>query len=322
MKERIYRGAVRIVLASIAVFSLIFAVGLYFVFTTHFQGQLRAELELLAGAMNAAEDPAALFAQWEGGATGARLTHIAADGTVLGDTQADSGDMENHAARPEVAQALETGFGAARRQSPTLDEMTYYVAQRLDDGSVLRLAGDLQSAVSVLLGAFLCVFLAAPLTLLASAAMAERTTRAIIRPIDALNLDKPSENEIYDEFAPLLARLSVQNRRIESQMRELSRRQTEFAAITDNMAEGLVVLNARAEVLTINAAARRIFRAGDADCAGRYILALYRRPELLRAVRRAQAGEAASEQMRANGRVYQLIASPCARAGRRPACCC
>src|SRR5699024_36585 len=100
------------------------------------------------------------------------------------------------------------------------------------DGSVLRLAGDLQSVVSVLLGAFLCVFLAAPLTLLASSVMAERTTRAIIRPIDALNLDKPSENEIYDEFAPLLARLSVQNRRIESQMRELSRRQTEFAAIT------------------------------------------------------------------------------------------
>lgn len=310
MKDRIYRGTVRIVLASIAVFSLIFAVGLYFVFTNHFQGQLRAELTLLAGAMDAAEDPAALFALWADGATDARLTYIAADGSVLGDTEVESAAMENHADRPEVAQALESGFGAARRQSPTLDEMTYYVAQRLDDGSVLRLAGDLQSAVSVLLGAFLCVFLAMPLTLLASSVMADRTTRAIIRPIDALNLDKPAENEIYDEFTPLLARLSVQNRRIESQMRELSRRQNEFAAITANMSEGLVVLNARAEVLSINAAARRIFRVGDADCAGRYVLALHRSPELMRGVRAAQAGEPTTGEMRANGRVYQLIISP------------
>ena len=310
MKDRIYRGTVRIVLASIAIFSLIFAVGLYFVFTGHFQNQLRTELELLAGAMNAAEDPETLFALWSGEGAGTRLTLIAQDGTVLADTEAEAAGMENHVGRPEVQQALETGFGTARRQSPTLDEMTYYVAQRLDDGSVLRLAGDLQSVVSVLLGAFLCVFLAAPLTLLASSVMAERTTRAIIRPIDALNLDKPSENEIYDEFAPLLARLSVQNRRIESQMRELSRRQTEFAAITASMSEGLVILNARAEVLSMNDAARRIFRVGDADYTGRYVLALHRCPELMRAIRGAQAGKPVTEQMRTNGRVYQLIASP------------
>ena len=310
MKDRIYRDTVRIVLASIAIFSLIFAVGLYFVFTGHFQNQLRTELELLAGAMNAAEDPETLFALWSGEGAGTRLTLIAQDGTVLADTEAEAGEMENHAGRPEVGQALETGFGSARRQSPTLDEMTYYVAQRLDDGNVLRLAGDLQSVVSVLLGAFLCVFLAAPLTLLASSVMAERTTRAIIRPIDALNLDKPSENEIYDEFAPLLARLSVQNRRIESQMRELSRRQTEFAAITASMSEGLVILNARAEVLSMNDAARRIFRVGDADYTGRYVLALHRCPELMRAIRGAQAGKPVTEQMRTNGRVYQLIASP------------
>ena len=79
MKDRIYRGTVRIVLASIAIFSLIFAVGLYFVFTGHFQNQLRTELELLAGAMNAAEDPETLFALWSGEGAGTRLTLIAAD---------------------------------------------------------------------------------------------------------------------------------------------------------------------------------------------------------------------------------------------------
>ena len=88
MKDRIYRGTVRIVLASIAIFSLIFAVGLYFVFTGHFQNQLRTELELLAGAMNAAEDPETLFALWSGEGAGTRLTLIAQDGTVLADTPA------------------------------------------------------------------------------------------------------------------------------------------------------------------------------------------------------------------------------------------
>ena len=93
MKDRIYRGTVRIVLASIAIFSLIFAVGLYFVFTGHFQNQLRAELELLAGAMNAAEDPETLFALWSGEGAGTRLTLIAQDGTVLADTEAEAGGM-------------------------------------------------------------------------------------------------------------------------------------------------------------------------------------------------------------------------------------
>lgn len=313
MKERIYRSNVAVALASLLVFSLILSVGLYFVFAGRFQQHLSSEVRLLAAAMNRSDDPDAVFAGWAED-SGSRLTLIGADGAVLGDSVA-SAPTDNHFNRPEVAQALQDGFGTSRRQSATLDEMTFYAAQRLSDGRVLRLAGSQQSVFSVLMRAFLCFFLALPLTLAISSVLAGKTTRAILRPIDALDLDHPSDSEIYDEFTPLLSRLSAQNRRIESQMRELERRQREFAAITDKMSEGLIILNARGEILTLNSSARKIFRAGDADYAGQYVLLLHRSTELMNAIQRAREGESSSELMRLNGRVYQLIASPVVESG-------
>lgn len=315
MKERIYRGTVRVVLLSIVIFSLILSFGLYFVFSDHFQAQLRSELDLLAAVAEDSHDIDGVFDRWIEAGEEARLTLIAPDGTVLNDTKADPDAMENHLTRPEVVSALENGSGISRRQSSTLDELTFYVARRLEDGSVLRLSGTQQSVFSVLLGAFLSVFLAVPLTLLASSIMADRTTKSILRPIDALNLDHPSDNEIYDEFTPLLSRLAVQNRRIESQMRELARRQNEFAAITENMSEGLLILNARAEILMMNRSARSIFRLGREDYTGQYVLALHRSPELMSVVQSAEEGKASDELMRMGGKVFQLIASPVEEGG-------
>ena len=310
MKARIYRSTVAIVLASLLVFSLILSAGLYFVFARSFQAQLHSELSLLSAAMNRSPEPDEVFSLWAEQSGSFRLTLIAPDGTVLADTGADASQMENHAARSEIASALETGFGASHRQSATLDEMTFYLAQRLDDGRVLRLAGAQRSVFSVLAGALLCLAVAVPPTLLASSALSGHTTRSILRPIDALNLDRPADNEIYDEFTPLLLRLSAQNRRIESQMQELERRQREFVAITENMSEGLVILNARGEILMMNRSARSIFRAGEADYTGQYMLSLHRSTELMDVIRSAESGEASSELMRMGGRVLQLIASP------------
>lgn len=310
MKARIHRSTVCIVLAALTAFGTLLSVGLYFVFSSHFQAQLEHELSLLTAVLEEVADPDVVFDRWSAGDPSMRLTLIASDGQVLDDTIADPLQMENHAGRPEVAEALRDGAGASRRSSTTLGTMTFYVARRLSDGRVLRLSGTQQSVFSVLLGALACVLLAMPLCLAVSWLISGRTTKAILAPIDALDLDHPTENEIYDEFTPLLARLSAQNRRIDSQMRELARRQREFNAITENMSEGLMILNARAEILTMNRSARTILRVGDADYTGQYALSLHRSPELMRALQAAEQGQSASELMRTGGRVLQLIASP------------
>ena len=315
MRARIFHSTVCIVLAALIGFSMLLSVGLYFVFAGRYQSTLEAELKLLAASLDDGEDPASAFQRWASACEDVRLTLIGPDGRVLCDTEADPLQMENHGARPEIAAALTDGAGSDRRVSATLEEMTFYVAQRLPGGQVLRLAGAKSSIFSIMLGALACVLLAMPVTLAAGSALAGRTTRSILKPIDALDLDHPAENEIYDEFTPLLARLSAQNRRIESQMQALARQQNEFTAITENMSEGLVILNARAEILTMNRSARTIFRAGEQDYTGRYALSLYRSPELMKALQDAEQGRASSELMRMGGRVLQLISSPVSEDG-------
>jgi two-component system, OmpR family, phosphate regulon sensor histidine kinase PhoR len=78
--------------------------------------------------------------------------------------------------------------------------------------------------------------------------IAEYQTRRIVKPINALDLENPAEREVYDELSPLLIRIHHQRKHIESQMKELERKKDQFDEITKNMAEGLVVLDARGMV--------------------------------------------------------------------------
>lgn len=84
--------------------------------------------------------------------TASRLTWVAADGTVLYDTQADAAAMENHAGRQEIREALTGGSGSSVRYSSTLTEKTVYQAMRLTDGSVLRISGSQKTAWMLVLG--------------------------------------------------------------------------------------------------------------------------------------------------------------------------
>ncbi len=218
MKKRIYRSTVIIVLAALLAFSLILSFGLYFSFSNAYQQQLSTQLNLLSTAIEDAEDPETVFDQWRGNTGDSRLTLIDDAGNVICDTEADADEMENHLDRPEVAEALETGFGISRRQSTTVREMTFYAAQLLSNGNILRISMSQRSIYSVLADTLIFCLLAIPLTMIASSILAGRTTKSILKPIDNLDLDHPADNEIYDEFAPLMSCLVAQNRRIDSQI--------------------------------------------------------------------------------------------------------
>ena len=234
-----------------------------------------------------------------------RVTWIDTDGTVLFDTQVDQTAMENHADREEIREALLTGAGSAVRASATMTEQTFYEAQRLTDGTVLRISTSQESAWYLMIGLLWPVFLIAVLAIALSAALARRMAAKIVEPLNELDLEQPLKNDVYEEISPLLHRIHRQHNQIRLQMEELQRRTDEFDQITGNMQEGLVLLDSDSTILSINPAAKRLFGAGD-NCVGKNVLMIDRTSAMRNAVNDAlDRGRGVCRENR-GGREYQF----------------
>ena len=245
---------------------------------------------------------------------GYRLTWVAADGTVLCDTQAAAETMENHAGREEVQEALKTGRGESTRYSKTLTEKTSYYAERLDDGTVLRISVRYATVGAVLLGILQPILLVLLLALVFSAVLAHRLSRRIVEPLNELDLEKPLENETYPELSPLLNRIEHQHQEIRHQLSKLQQRTDEFMQITANMNEGLVLLDNEETVLSINPAAQQVFGT-DAGAVGRDFVSVDRSHDLSMAIRAAYDGGHSEVRAERGGREYQFDISRIESAG-------
>lgn len=133
-----------------------------------------------------------------------RVTWIGTDGKVLYDNSADETSMENHAARPEVQSAFQSGAGESVRESETLNRSTYYYALRLDDGSVLRVSRDEENVWSIARSMIPAVAVMLVLMVLLCIILARILTRSIIDPIEemAVNIDDYSIVPAYKELVP------------------------------------------------------------------------------------------------------------------------
>ena len=196
-----------------------------------------------------------------------RVTWIDTDGTVLFDTRVDQNNMENHADREEIREAFATGSGSAVRNSSTLTEQTYYEAQKLRDGTVLRISANQASAWALMMDLLWPIMLIAVLAIGLSALLARRMAKNIVEPLNKLNLEQPLSNDTYEELSPLLRRINQQHLQIDAQMRKLQRKTDEFIQITSHMQEGLVVLDKETHIRSINSAAMKIFGAAE-SCVG------------------------------------------------------
>lgn len=234
-----------------------------------------------------------------------RLTWVDGTGEVLYDTQAPAEALENHGGREEIREALETGEGSGSRMSATLMRRTVYQAKRLSDGTVLRISADQVTVLALLLWMFQPILLLVVIAAVVSWVLADRLARQVVKPINALNLDDPLSNDVYEELSPLLRRIHHQNLLISEQLRALRKRSDELSQITAHMAEGMVLLNERGTILHLNPAAQAIFHVSG-DCEGRELLELDRRAEMSGAVR--QALETGHEELRESrdGREYQF----------------
>ncbi len=255
-------------------------------------------------------------AQFRDGLSTQRVSIIGANGAVEFDNAADPSEMDNHLNRPEVAEALEKGFGASERMSDTLGETTYYYAMRLPDGRVLRLSFTADTVQALLEGASLLFALCLAAALTASLLLANRLTRRIVAPLAAFNLEDAALPPPYDELAPFLGRIRKQKREIESSALALVERANTIKAINDNMKEGLLLLSRDGVVLTANPAALELFGAGE-ELVGKSILYASRDIELLEKVKLCLKGEKAMYSLSRGGNIYDVFLNPVLDRGER-----
>ena len=241
-----------------------------------------------------------------------RITYIAEDGTVLYDNMADAEAMENHSERKEVQEALKTGSGYAERTSETLSQKTIYYALRLPDHSVLRVSST-QFSVFVLLMELIPPIIGILIVMLIIAVIVSaHMANKIVEPINNLDLEHPEDNQVYDEVGPLLSKIYKQNRQIKNQLEAARRNQEEFGIITENMQEGLLVIDSYTMILSGNSSVWNMFQLKEAKI-GDSVYSLNRNEDFRMLIEQVLKGQHGSVLLHLGNEAIQMIANPVTR---------
>ena len=305
MSKKIFRSI--LLVSSVILFAgviLIMCV-LYNNFGTQKQVELRSELTYIKAAVETEGIPYLEKLSDKS----KRITYISADGTVRFDNSTDVSKMENHLNRTEVKNALETGVGESKRYSDTLLQQHYYYAQRLSNGDVIRISAAEDSVLLMVIGVLQPFAFIIILMIILSAVFASRSAKRIVAPINEIDIENPLENDVYEEISPLLNRISKQNKTIKRQLKNASRSREQFELITENMSEGILVLDKYANLLSVNAAALNLLSSSDAQKA-KSVVEINRSAEFLDTVEQAVGGEHCEHSIKSNGRILNLIANP------------
>lgn len=237
-----------------------------------------------------------------------RITVISSGGEVLYDTMADASELENHSDRKEIKEAAENGSGKSTRYSNTLTEKTLYYAKRLENGNILRVCATQASVFVILLSLLKQIILIAAIALAISMLISYRVSNKILKPINAIDPEKPEEADTYEEIAPLLKKMLAQKRTIKQQLEEAEKSREEFKLICENMNEGFLVIDNRARVFSYNDAALKLLKIDDIK--NDNVLVLNRTKGFRELVEKALCGERAESMLEIEESTYNLIANP------------
>lgn len=308
MKKRIFLTVFATALITVLV-SLILLVGVtYRYINEDTRDQLMAQLDYLSQAVD--DEGLTYLNQLENNSY--RITWIAADGAVLFDNRNNISRMENHADRQEFIDAKAHGVSEIERESETMTTRLMYVAAELSDGSVLRIAtNDISIGGVAWMLAVPSILLILCISLLAWF-VARRLSRALVEPLNTLDLDHPLAGEAYDELVPLLSRIEQQHREIADQRVQLGQQRNEFQTVIDNMREGLVLLNQSGRILLINRSGRNLMKAmaEEDDLAAGEEIITSRNSVVDSLLDKAYDGKTSSATIIINSRSYEIHASP------------
>lgn len=311
MTKRIFRS-ILLVASAVLVLSLLAVFG---VFYNHFSKTQMERLDAVAElTMQGIELNGEAY--FEGGYEGEiRVTWVATDGSVLYDSKALPEEMDNHENREEILEAFETGVGESSRYSDTLLEKTLYCAKRMNDGTVVRVSSGLASVFSMMFRLIVPMTIVVLLAVILSALLARRMAKRIVKPLHHLNLDSPLENEVYEELSPILGTMNKQHKQIAEQMVLLKQKADEFEQIIAAIGEGIVLLDERGVVISMNPAAKDLFGIYT-KCEGLDFFVIEESMEMRRGIKRALKLEKNEFRMQKNGKEFQFDVSPISSEGQ------
>jgi len=309
MNKRIFRSSMfTVFLVLIAAIALLFGILFHF-----FEKQIQAELVNEAGFLAQAveNEGVSFFDGFDG--TNNRVTLIDRDGAVLYDSVADVNSLDNHAEREEIKEAMKDGKSMRIRYSTTMTEKTVNYALRLSDGSVLRVSTEQYTVITILMGMFLPMLFILFVAMILTMVLSKRISRAIIEPINRLDLEVPENNDAYEELTPLLRKIADQKATIREQLSDARKKQKEFNLITENMSEGFLVIDRDANLLTYNSAALKLLDIEPP--ADGSVLLFCRAKEFRAVISEVLSGRRAENIMVREERSYSLIATPVTQKG-------
>lgn len=317
MTKRIFRAIMSVsLLVCLAGMATVFGV-LYRYFDSQLSEEVKNEAEYLAAAV----ESYGLDVLQDLPESAERVTLVASDGTVLFDNYFDAAAMGSHADREEIQGALQSGAAQTLRRSDTYRKQMVYYAIRLNSGNVLRISTICYTAAAVLTSMIQPFLWIAFAILMLSGLLAAQVSHKIVEPLNQLDLEQPEDNESYNEIAPLLTKISWQKKTIQEQLEQAKKQQEEFAQITENMQEGLLLLDYRGDILSSNRSAMRIL--GISPTAKLFegsqrqnVIALNRSESFCTAVDRVLAGEHQELILELDGGYCQMTGNPVLHDGK------
>ena len=294
MKQTILQNMIILTVIAVLASAVFTTAAVYTVFNNKLREELENSADFVTDLLEAGYDLEELLRSDAVANSATRITLIAEDGEVLFDNHADIREMENHLHREEVQEALEEGSSQTVRRSRTIGTRTLYYAVRLNSGQILRFAVTTESIVYTLYRLLTLIGIMLVAVITAAFLLGEKMAEGIIYPLNNLDLDNPLNNEAYGEITPLLTRIHRQNLAIEQQIQQLQAQQDDFIALTNNMAEGLIVVDKTGRIVMVNISALNLFgesNNSDTSFIGKNLLVLSRDIHLNQAVEEALKGE-------------------------------
>lgn len=310
MNKKIFRSSL-LTVCFVLIATIALIMGLLFHF---FEKQIQTELENEAGFLAQAVENEGIgyFDGFDSRdsrlARNNRVTLIGKNGRVLFDSREDASALDNHADRDEIKTAMKDGSGMSIRYSKTLTEKTVNYAMRLSNGNILRISTEQYTVISILLGMIQPILFILFVALILTLVLSSRVSKAIIEPINRLDLEAPENNDAYEELTPLLRKIADQKETIQEQLADAHKKQKEFNLITENMSEGFLVIDLDANLLAYNSAALNLLDI--APPTDRSVLLFCRAKEFRNVISDALSGKGAEDIMVRNGCSYNLIANP------------
>lgn len=323
MRRKIYTSLLLMGFTCMIITNLI--VGWFFLRTV--ESQVDEEMESVAtvtkAAMASTNQPEQVLANIaKDNSSHIRLTWVNAQGTVLYDSEMNSDQLDNHLDRPEIQSALKEGEGSSMRSSQTLARTMYYRAEKLPDGTVIRISMERDSMLAHFLSILPMMLLWFALMAIGCIKMSRRLTASLLSPLHQTillikkigDIGRPTPKTlppVDSELQPLVDKIVDQSRVIEQTIHSLEQQRNVVKLMMENLQEGVILTDEQYQVIGINECAVRIFNQPDRkQLMGKSLEPLFPADKWQSIQTAQQAETGLEERLVMNGQTYLLTVQP------------